>query len=297
MALYDTSNDDSKERLRKEAERDTQAALERERLQKEERERQHLATLSAKRRELERDLDKKNLELQALDLEEDHLDHLVLEARRSSNSTSERKVSTLERIVRDVRAKLDGTKRTEATLSTEIETHKHRLDDDKRRMRSEESGNAERDRETVRISATLRDKKGDADKLEREIEEKRLRLENIKRDIVRVQEELDVKKSAIKDTSNESVEVEERELHELATSLTRTHEDERKLTSELEEQERNLEQAQRETREEEHAEQETKERGRSAAARREEHARKARSLKSDVENIEREIAELKRQGA
>lgn len=292
MAYYPHEGDDDTARLREEAKRDTEIALEREQRQKEERKRQHEALVHSKIRQVEEKLRIKERELGGIELEQSHLERVVREGRTAPSTSSRTAVSALERLVRDVKAKLSRLTSDERTTDAELRTHTRTLE----QMRTE---SVTENRSRTSVTTALERERTEAKELERSIlelerqlKEKKARQEALVRDIEVAERTLS---STRADAGATTVHTEQQTVRELELKMRKMRDEERALSTELATHTRELEAAQGKQRDTEQEERERSEHARTAASRKTEHDMKKRRIVQEIEGYKREISTLTRE--
>ncbi len=185
MATY-TPSDREKEELRKEALRDTQAAEERERLQKKARDDQHKRTIQEQIRKLEIQLETKVRAHELIQRDIDAAEYRIRKVARTSyagKNASTRELEDAEREVKEVTRKLEAVVATERTLKDELARITRKLVDEKRKNETvvKDLANTKLDAEQA-----ARDKR----KAEQKATESKSGIEAVKREINVLEREL-----------------------------------------------------------------------------------------------------------
>lgn len=293
MAYYPTEGgDDTEERRREEAKRGTEIALERERLQQANRERQHKDNLRIKLNQKEGDLRRKERELGAIELEDNHLTRVAASIRTAAKPATSRTISSIERLIREVRTKIDTLRRQESTIESEMRSQSparasSKSRDTTRALEIEIAQARSEDTEVLRAIADLK----------RRLEEKEANHAALLREIETEERELARTKNTMRNAEEESASATheaERTTKDRVVKIERLKDEERALSTELTAHERELEDAKAKVREEEDANRNQENLSRAASSRKAEHERKAHTLKTEIETLTRDIAKIKR---
>ena len=134
----ETDEEKKRRELRKEAERDTQIAKERQEAQKRHQEDAHRAVLESELREQERKLVKTTTVINALLLEESHLERIIRNGYGTSSRSGSELVSKVEKEITVLRTRLDELRDTARDVENSLRLHEQSLTTARERERAEE---------------------------------------------------------------------------------------------------------------------------------------------------------------
>lgn len=185
---------DDKKRLEEERKRDEEIFLERTRVQEKQQKELHERTVKGEISDLERTLDKQNMELRAIHAETPSLESRIRAAKREETDSNEGSEDREKDAIQDTKEHIDHLKESERNLEHELEetkrkereaedllkTHERKLNDVTREHERAQD-EARRDEETAH--RRLEDKKHEAGKLETEIHRTESEIASLKREI------------------------------------------------------------------------------------------------------------------
>ena len=175
----ETDEEKKRRELRQEAQRDTQITLEREKLQKDERKKQHDRSLKEELRVLEYNLQRASTSLGALTLESKQLERGIQGGYRVSSRKDHDALSEADRVLHHLRSEFDALHREIAEVENKISAQERAV------ARAREVERKTEDTEEKAFSAKRRKEEHDrqAQVLTREIGSLKEKIQDIKREL------------------------------------------------------------------------------------------------------------------